>query len=135
MEHMIYKPSKHMPKIVHDLFEKYSRRGRFLGAGRNRVVFQVNPKWVVKIPRNSAGFTDNDWEGSVSNSPESTEDDIQYARTIMVYLEGCPLLFMEYVTQAEVKYEELPDWVGFVDCGQVGYNASGKLVAYDYGIR
>lgn len=32
-----------------------------------------------------------------------------------------------------LPYKNGPDWMGFVDCGQVGYNRFGQVVAYDYG--
>jgi hypothetical protein len=32
-----------------------------------------------------------------------------------------------------VPYSMAPSWAGEVDCGQVGYNKTGRLVAYDYG--
>lgn len=39
---------------------------------------------------------------------------------------------MEKVEPLEkVDYKNLPFWVGMVDCGQVGYDKTGKLVAYD----
>lgn len=39
---------------------------------------------------------------------------------------------MEKVEPLEkVDYKNLPFWVGVVDCGQVGYDKTGKLVAYD----
>ena len=40
---------------------------------------------------------------------------------------------MEYVEHADRFDNELPDWTGFVDCGQVGFTKKGELVAYDFG--
>lgn len=124
-----------MPEIVKHLHERYSKKGEALGGGRNRNVFALNSRWVVKLPKNGDGCTDNDWEGSVSNVDDPHEDDVKYPKTRLVYVGDIPVLFMERVRYAEESYEELPDWVGFVDCGQVGYDWKGKLVAYDYGIR
>lgn len=51
-----------------------------------------------------------------------------------------PVVFTEKVDDmsfADIKkmFGRVPDWVSSVDCGQVGVNRKGKLVAYDYGIR
>ena len=37
---------------------------------------------------------------------------------------------MQVVKKAPV---EMPDWVDWIDCGQVGHTVTGRLVAYDYG--
>lgn len=43
-------------------------------------------------------------------------------------------LKMEKVTPLLVGHHpdsDLPDWVHWVDCAQVGYNDAGELIAYD----
>lgn len=62
----------------------------------------VLKRGVLKLPMNFDGFTDNDWEGSVSNSSESLHNPhyIQYPHTRLRYVEDVPLLFMEYVHHA-----------------------------------
>lgn len=120
------------------LFKRYLSRCEAFHSGRNRATF-VFRNHVVKLPINFGGLGDNDWEGSVSNGPD--QDDrysIQYARTRLYYVGELPVLFMERVTPAgSVEIENRlgfePEWVYSVDCGQVGFNKSGRLVAYDYG--
>lgn len=108
--------------------------------GRNRITF-VMGKYVVKLPWSIGGFGDNDWEGSVDTDPAYYNDPwtIQYARTRLTYTNGVPIVFMEYVPHLsytavrEMHNGKEPDWVASVDCGQVGLNRNGRLVAYDYG--
>ena len=96
-------------------------------------------KYVVKVPRNRDGIRDNDWEGSISNGPNSNPlQDIQYARTRMHYWNEIPIVFMEYVEYAnDAKVlsilGESPNWTWSVDGGQVGMNRRNQLVAFDYG--
>lgn len=121
------------------LYERYMKRCVDYLIGRNRITFMF-PTYVVKLPWTFAGFGDNDWEGSVSNDPDSSEGFVQYARTRLGYVGEIPVLFMErvqllsYAGIAE-RFGKVPDWVDCVDCGQVGVNRSGKLVAYDYGLN
>lgn len=126
--------------LVTYLHQRYEKRCLLVHGGRNRNVFDLG-KYVVKIPKNLAGFGDNDWEGSVSNSPESLghDDYVQYPRTRLAYYKEVPIVFMEKVEPVTAKeivrrlgYE--PDWVNSVDCGQVGFNRKGRLLAYDYGL-
>lgn len=107
--------------------------------GRNRVCFFLKNN-VIKIPRNGGGIGDNDWEGSVSTCPEfiGSPDHIQYAKTRLLYVEGIEVVVMEKVCYAnESQIERVlgpgPNWTWSVDCGQVGFNRHGRLVAYDYG--
>lgn len=92
---------------------------------------------MVKLPRNIAGLTDNEWESSTAESFGDMTC-IQYPRTRLGMFDGVPVLFMEYVrhtgyngTRDELGYE--PDWIGCVDCGQVGMTRKNRLVVYDYG--
>lgn len=51
-----------------------------------------------------------------------------------VVTEGMDVLVMEKVDIQGVShlgYKDMPDWVGSVDCAQVGYDRKGLLVAYD----
>ena len=123
------------------LYERYMARCRDYQIGRNRIVF-ISDKYVVKLPWTNAGVADNDWEGSVSNIPDAPYNDYQviYARTRLHYEANIPVLFMERVEymntdDIKAKFGREPEWVGYVDCGQVGLSRTGKLVAYDYGIR
>lgn len=123
------------------LYERYMRRCRDYLIGRNRITFMFST-YVVKLPWTFDGFTDNDWEGSISNIPDAPYSDweIQYARTRLCYVGEIPVLFMERVEplsgrRVVERFGYEPEWVSFVDCGQVGLTRSGRLVAYDYGLR
>lgn len=136
-----------MVSILTYLCERYKSRmiGKEVLVGRNRNVFILPGKIVVKIPTCLDGFTDNDWEGSISNLDDDPEE-IRYARTRLCYYKDVPIVFMEYVefieyvefaTSREIKMTlgHEPDWTYSVDGGQVGFNSKGKLVAFDYGIK
>jgi hypothetical protein len=81
---------------------------------------------VFKVPVNMAGIDANYREDG------HTDPDIPLASCRLVDPEAeFPVLEMEWVRSITVKYDELPDWVGWVDCGQVGYTDDGRLVAFD----
>jgi hypothetical protein len=116
-----------------ELYKRYfDKKPERVETGRNRTTF-IFRTYVVKLPRNHGGLGDNDWEGSISNAEDSDPNDVQYARTRLVYVGEIPIIFMERVTHA--YGERLPEWAMSVDCGQVGYTRSGRLVAYDYGLN
>jgi hypothetical protein len=127
--------------LIYELHQRYMKRAIGCSGGRNRNVFIMPGGYVVKLPKNFAGIGDNDWEGSVSNTEDSTNDPyhIQYPKTRLGYYAGdIPVVFMEFVealTHAGIveRLGYYPDWVLSVDCGQVGVNKGGRLVAYDYG--
>lgn len=119
------------------LYEKYSKRAIAVHGGRNRNTFILSDRLVVKLPKTLSGFSDNDWEGSVSNSPISFNNPnyVQYPRTRLAYWNKIPIVFMERITlNFDCSTTSLP-WVASVDCGQVGFNRRGRLVAYDYGLN
>ena len=132
-------------KDIVRLFKRYLAKGVPYECGRNRCTF-IFRTYVVKLPLTDYGISDNDWEGSVSNDPDFTPEPgtedwyIQYARTRLAQVGSVPVLLMErveYATYATIMEREgkEPDWIASVDCGQVGYNKSGKLVAFDYGMH
>lgn len=118
--------------------------GKKYHIGRNRVAVFLK-RTVLKLPRCWDGFTDNDWEGSVSNGPTSRDhiDYVQYPHTRLVYMDEVPLVFMELVRYAtsEQVHKHLGteegeyNWTDSVDGGQVGFTHRGRLVAFDYGPR
>lgn len=123
------------------MYEKYIRRAEAFDYGRNRCVFLFD-KYVVKLPKNHDGIADNDWEGSVSNDHNTApcEWQVQFPRTRLAYVNELSIVFMERIEAANEKEIRrrlgyVPKWVDCVDCGQVGFTRSGKLVAYDYGYR
>ena len=131
--------------IMNRLFKRYFKKCKAFHLGRSRVAFEFST-YVVKLPITYGGIGDNDWEGSISNNPDLPPNDyqIQYARTRLVYLkdrlDSIPIVLMEKVEFATVKeivarLGKEPRWCWSVDCGQVGWNRQGKLVAYDYGLN
>ena len=121
-------------KVLLSLHRRFSYRCEERSVGRTRVCYLMRT-YVIKMPRCLNGMDDNDWEGSVSNLPNPDEEEIKYARTRLVYYQGIPLLFMERVQIPPGEdYKKFPVWIYSVDCQQVGYTKSGKLVAYDYGL-
>lgn len=115
---------KEANKLIHLMMDKYE----YLGCGRNRMVFALKSKnFVIKIPLNIAGNSDNFIEGK--------KQDFGYpvAKARSIILNDFCCVIMEYVEHACRFDHELPDWTGFVDCGQVGFNKKGELVAYDFG--
>ena len=114
-----------------EIIARLSKRTTQIECGRNRTVF-IFKKYVIKLPRNLDGLIDNDWEGSAEN-------DI-YARAKLVIWKDIPIVLMEkapFANKKEIinKLGYYPDWVMSIDCGQVGFNSKGKLVAFDYGRR
>jgi hypothetical protein len=105
--------------------------GSAIAQGRHRLVFE-SQHCVIKIPLNA--------EGDMANCNEQytfrkNRDDI-YARCRQVQIGDMYVLFMEKVRTRFNPYdknEKFPDWVDSIDCGQVGFNSKGKLVAYDFG--
>lgn len=126
--------------VLTELDRRYRSRASEIHAGRNRRVY-VMGTYVIKVPLNLNGVADNDWEGSVRNGAFVSEYELVYPKhKRMVYWRGIPVVFMEYVEPATSKQiikqvGKVPNWVDRVDCGQVGFNKHGLLVAYDYGPR
>ena len=109
--------------------------------GRNRLVFHSKFA-VLKVPTCHDGICDNDWEGSIcggiARSREwENQEEANYPNTRWLELDGFICCMMEKVKPLEFKdYSEVPDWVGSIDCGQVGTSViSGRLVAFDYGYK
>jgi hypothetical protein len=127
-------------ELLDELTERFSKRTSRIYEGRNRRVF-VFKGYVVKVPMNEGGMTDNDWEGSVSNGPRPLREwSVVYPKTRLVWHDDVPILFMERVIpvtskRIRARLKKVPRWVGCVDCGQVGFTKDGRLVAYDYGVR
>lgn len=110
-----------------DLVKKYKGR-KWLGFGRTRAVFRERG-YVVKVPMNDSGVADNHHEAYLFQRYGKKDSFIPYARCRMVGM----LLVMEYVEHVGWRKTD-PNWTGYVDCGQVGLNAKGQLLAYDFGL-
>lgn len=102
--------------------------------GRTRAVFDRGDGYMIKVPLNGEGFMANRSESLTSASDDQfipiakcwQEDDTSLDK------EGINVLIMEKVTPiGKIDYKALPNWVGYVDCAQVGHTKDGRLVAYD----
>lgn len=74
--------------------------------------------------------------GMFANGTEALHPDDDYIPLATCHLhveepEGIPVLTMQAVKEHHAPYNQLPDWAGWVDCGQVGFTENGTLVAYD----
>lgn len=110
----------------YELVSKY-REEDWIGCGRNRAVFRRG-RVVVKVPINAAGVDDNLYEVSLFERYGQTKGYVPYARCRRAGL----LLVMEYVMHVG-WHSNQPSWCPSVDCGQLGKNRKGRLVAYDFG--
>ena len=134
-----YKAIKHteeFPSKVWDTLEGLFRRlitkyGEPIGDGRNRIVFG-NEWYVFKIPRTASGFSENVLEHQYYRGRNA--ESFPMASCKLVHVCDIPILVMELVKELPYDYdrEEIPWWVDFIDCQQVGLNRAGNLVAYDY---
>lgn len=109
-----------------------------VGEGRNRIAF-LSPTGlnVIKVPLSNYGVNDNESEyryWKKRKTPEKSSrgyvDD-----TLETPLARCRMmgifLVMEFVDD-DVPPEKHPQWSIYVDCGQIGVNRKGRVVAYDY---
>lgn len=108
------------------------RTFKFLGEGRNRIVFR-HGSFAIKVPLNWEGAADNRYEAETYRWYRSGGLLGHYARCRLI--PGTAILVMELVDLVSRSIEgcDLPEWCDWVDCGQVGLTKYGKLVAYDYG--
>lgn len=111
-------------------FRKHKKTFKRLGKGRQRDVFRVGD-YVIKVPLNLDCVADNEHEAYMYRLSQREKGHHPMAKCRMF---AGLLLIMEYVEPTRKSYNELPSWVGFVDCGQVGLTKDGSLVAYDYGL-
>ena len=96
----------------------------WLGSGRGRVAFR-HKNYVVKIPYTTDGERFNRIEAHTYKNYNTK------GRLARCRMHGI-MLVMEYIEQIK-DHNDLPLWVSYIDCEQVGYTRTGKLVAYDYG--
>ena len=112
-------------KTIRELKAKYE----VIGEGHNRIVFLKDDDTVIKCPLNEDGLNDN-----ISESRRYRQfgdaDVVKYAQCKMFFLNDINCLEMERVYP--ITNEETPEWADFVDCGQIGKNKDGKILAYDY---
>jgi hypothetical protein len=103
------------------------KRFKFIASGRHRSVFlHIGKSYVVKVARTIDGLQANCDELRLFRRPSK----IPMARCRRL---SDIAIVMEYVEE-ELYSPYLPTWTKHVDCCQVGFAKSGKLVAYDYSI-
>jgi hypothetical protein len=121
--------------LISDFLNQYKDQLEFIGEGRSRRVYRhKKTNYVIKIPLDNYGADDNYIEASASKSFYKDKDLDEYLPCARCRLFKGIFLVMEYVEYVKNPYSnEMPDWVGCVDCGQVGYTRNGDLVAYDFG--
>lgn len=101
--------------------------------GRTRAVFDRGDGYVIKMAIDYEGQSANGYEASCYEK----QDEYSYIPVAQCFIEmsgNVPLLIMEKLdvdTAQGMSYRDLPQWVGSVDCKQVGFNSAGELVAFD----
>ena len=120
-----------MEKKLIKLYNIFNKRFKYLSSGRHRDVFiSKTGKYVFKVPNCHSGICANDIEGSWFCD--------EYAHHKLFYINEIPIVIMEYLKEMDTetylklcKTEEY-DWINGIDCGQVGYNRKGDVVAFDW---
>lgn len=102
-----------------------------IGTGRDRHTFNRGDGYVLKLGHDSCGDEANLHEAFLF-AKHGYHGKIPYAKCHIEYMQGFPILIMEWVEHTDLPRKKLPRWVDSVDCQQVGYNKQGLLVAYDY---
>lgn len=95
--------------------------------GKDRAAF-ISKHCVLKFPINDCGEMANDWEGSLISDTT--------AKGKWLEIDGFVCVMQEKLVEVDWsvnEYSDFPDWVGCIDCGQVGYDRRGRLKAYDFG--
>ena len=103
---------------------------KLIGTGSKRKVYLSDcGTFVIKIPHIDIGYKENKEEVEIYlKNPDGN-----YAQC---WLMEDGNLRMEYVKPVYfTNNENIPEWVYTIAEAQVGYNKSGKLVAYDYGSK
>lgn len=108
------------------LLKRLNEKYECIGCGRNRIVFKTkNGKYVIKIPRNMMGITDNAME------TQKLDFGFPVSKSKRIILNDFCCVIAEYVDPVS-GISGLPEWTKYVDCQQVGYTRKNILVAYDY---
>ena len=121
-------PEEFIP-VLHRLFTELKALGfKVVGQGRHRrgMLFPSG-KYILKVPINTEGQQANEEEAERYQTDYSEKG----ARCRMIDYKGFPCLVMEAVKPNLYSSSDCP-FLHEVDCGQVGMNRKGKIVAYDY---
>lgn len=117
-----------MKTKLNNLIRKYKKEYSVLATGRTRIVFLKNNHEVIKLPLNEEGLEAQYTEAQTYKKNKKRNI---FAKCSLVHDNDIPVLTMERVRPI-MTIKDPPEWVGFIDCEQVGYNSLGQLVAYDY---
>lgn len=106
--------------------------GQAFSGGWDRLVFKTKYGVVKLAYPNHEGM--NYREEFNYQITRQNKEFIKIARCRIVFVKGFPLLLMEWVKpywEVGLSYKDLPEWCGYIDGSQVGYNRKGELVAFD----
>lgn len=120
---------KAVNKLIHSGAE-------WVGTGTSRICFTFpGSNLVIKVPFSTAGYTASIREEQAFKDfekyPQACTPIADCSFMDFTAAFGMKLLVMEQLHEFPSSLTGLPGWVFSVDCGQVGYNAQKKLVAYD----
>lgn len=123
------------------LFEKYEMLHSELAAkhkvmeGRTRNVYVLDDDRVVKVPTDEDGlnaiYVEASWSERYGKDGYIPIAEAKIETWKSADGTELDVLVMERVEEVYLSYKEMPDWVGSVDCAQVGYDRAGRLVAFD----
>lgn len=113
-----------------DAILPFAAAGLAWSCGRERIAFRMT-RVVAKLPLSMSGVAANALErtGFRRTLTGKTECPVAACR-ILHNPDGVPILLMRTVDPV-VSTQDLPNWTLWVDCGQVGLDRRGRLVAYD----
>jgi hypothetical protein len=130
----MYSAQLKKPSPVDEVTEEFEHLP-MLGSGCSRTVFQLNERFVLKIPRwdNQDGLSDNEIEHRLYRQHLANPLPFPPAKCRAFWYKGVRLLIMEAVIPIGFGADQ-PDWNReLCDSRQNGYNAKGEAVCYDYG--
>ncbi len=112
------------------------RFGKPVGEGMSRTVFASTHVVfkVAKTPRGNGTGEDDNYSEFVTyrKALKCPKQYIPVAKCRLIRILGEEVLMMEKVEDRNLGIRNYPQWVYSVDCSQVGFTRTGKLVAYDY---
>jgi hypothetical protein len=113
-----------------DAIQPFAEAGLAWSCGRERIAFQM-ARVVAKLPLNMSGVAANALERTGFRRTLAGKTDCPVAACRVLHnADGVPILLMRTVDPV-VSTQDLPAWTLWIDCGQVGLDRRGRLVAYD----
>lgn len=116
-----------LEELSHKLIKDFLKEYEYLGYGGTRAVFDMGDGNVLKVAYNHDGIEANRREATW----ERTDIPVAECSSYKDEYDSGLCVIMEKVSIPHTWDIDVPDWVGYVDCGQVGFNKNGELVAYD----